>query len=178
MNNILFLAGYFCLACLAHADGRDMSMSIGVVSFDNSDIQISTTKDTLRGDDVLICPAAKNSCRFYHGSDFSIAKPNYSVEDVATGKNVYTYTLINSKNYKLQAQTTLAFIFHGNSIKTSDVRFDDQGRFIIKNDKNENIISYCTSSEGVHVLSKPGDVHLYYSLGYEIEANCSDEVYK
>ena len=49
--------------------------------------------------------------------------------------------------------------------------------FILKKGVKD-IISYCLSSEGVHILSKPDNVHLYYSLGYDVEANCSDEVYR
>ena len=53
-----------------------------------------------------------------------------------------------------------------------------RARFYNKKGGVKDIISYCLSSEGVHILSKPDNVHIYYSLDYDVEANYSDEVYK
>lgn len=153
-------------------------LSVAIVSSETSGIQISTTKDSLRGDNVLICSSTKKPCSVYRGDDFSIIKPNASVEDVATGKNIYTYSIFDSKSQKLQTGTTLAFIFKASGGGGDNVKFDGEHGFIVKNGKVEDVFSYCTSSEGVHVLSKLDDIHLYYSLGYEVEATCSDEVYK
>lgn len=161
-----------------YAEEPPTPLFVAIVSSDNSGVQISTTKNSLSGDGVLICPAIEKPCSVYQGDDFSIAKSSDSVEDVATGKSIYTYSLYNSKKHKLQAGTTLAFIFKRNGIGVNDVKFDGRHSFVIRNDKINNIISYCTSSEGVHVISKFDGIHLYYSLGYEVEANCSDEVYK
>ncbi len=72
----------------------------------------------------------------------------------------------------------MAFIFHGDSIEVRDVNFNDHRGLVIKNNKIKEVVSYCTSSEGVHVMSKYGGVHIYYSLGYAVETNCSEEVYK
>ncbi|MCG3100653.1 hypothetical protein MAQ58_14480 [Enterobacter sp. DRP3] len=72
----------------------------------------------------------------------------------------------------------MAFIFKASGVGGDNVKFDGEHGFIVKNGKVEDVFSYCTSSEGVHVLSKFDDIHLYYSLGYEVEATCSDEVYK
>lgn len=176
MYKNIFLGVFF--PYVTHADEISTPLTVAIVSSENSEIQISTTKDTLRGDNVLICLAEKKYCIAYHGSDFSSVKPNNFVEDVATGGNIYTYSLGGFKTEKLQGGIILAFILSGNNIKVSDVRFDGQHSFIIKSSKVEDIISYCTGSEGVHVLSKFGGIHLYYSLGYDVEANCSDEVYK
>jgi len=163
---------------LSHADEKPLSLSIGVVSSFDSKLQISTTKGSLRGDSILICLAEKNPCTAYQASDFSKVIANDSVEDVATGETIYSYSFDSSKVRYLERGVGVAFIFPEGSVKASDVDFNGRQGFIIKKGGVKDIISYCLSSEGVHILSKPGNVHLYYSLGYDVKANCSDEVYK
>lgn len=173
---ILFL--WLLIPFTGYAGKISTPLYMAIVSSDNSGVQISTTKNSLHGDSVLICSATKKPCSVYQSDDFSIAKPNDSVEDIATGKSIYTYSIFGSKSYKLQSETTVAFIFKTGSIGANNVEFDGKHSFVIKSGKIKYVISYCTSSEGVHVLSKSDDIHLYYSLGYEVEASCSGEVYK
>lgn len=163
---------------VSHATGISTPLSVGVVSFDKSAIQISTTKNTVLGDNILICSSIKKSCDHYQGSDFSSVTPNNAVEDVATGKSIYTYSYSNTHRQELQAGISLALIFDGREIQAKDIEFDGINILKIQNKQIRDVISYCTSSEGVHVLSQPRDIHLYYTLGYEVEANCPDEVYQ
>jgi hypothetical protein len=177
-NRMKILCLGLFISFAGYADETSTPLSVAIVASDNSGVQISTTKDSLHGDGILICSATKKSCSVYQCDDFSSAKSNDTVEDVATGEKIYTYSLIDYRNYKLLTEITLAFIFKGSSIGAKDVKFDGHRSFIINNNKIKHIISYCTSSDGVHVLSKFENIHLYYSLGYEVEANCPDEVYK
>lgn len=173
---ILFLWLFF--PYMAYADGIITPLSIAIVSSENSEMQISTTKGTLYEDNVLICFTEKETCAVYRGSDFSSIMPNDSVEDVATGKKIYTYSLRTPESHKFKTGISVAFIFHGDSIEVRDVNFNAHRGLVIKNNKIKEVVSYCTSSEGVHVMSKYGGVHIYYSLGYAVETNCSEEVYK
>ena len=132
----------------------------------------------MRGDSILICLAEKNTWTPYHASDFSKVIANDSVEDVATGETIYSYSFYSSKVQYLEKGVGVAFIFSEGRIKASDVDFNGGRFFIIKKGGVKDVITYCLSSEGVHVLSKLDNVHLYYSLGYDVEANCSDEVYR
>lgn len=163
---------------MTNAMGVSTPLSVGIVSFDNYRIQISTTKETLRGENILICSSVEKSCAPYQGNDFSNMKPEGAIEDVATGGNIYTYYYNDIHRHKMQAETSLAFIFPGNEVKVDDVEFNGQRDFIIQSEKVKDVFTYCTSSEGVHVLSHSGSVHLYYSLGYEVEVSCPDEAYK
>lgn len=163
---------------MAYADRTFTPISVAIGLSQKSEIQISTTKDSLRGDDVLICLAEKKSCTPYQGSEFLKIQPNDSVEDIATGEKIYTFFLKNSKNESFQAEISLAFILHGGGVKTSNVKFNGNNSYIILNNEIKSVFTYCKSSEGVHFYSNSGDIHLYYSLGYAVDSNCSDEVYK
>ncbi|CAD5355809.1 conserved exported protein of unknown function [Enterobacter cancerogenus] len=178
MQKYLTLFFLFFFPNLSHADEIPLSLSIGVVSSLNSKLQFSTTKGSLLGDGILICMVEKYACTVYQTSDFSKVIANDSVEDVATGKSIYSYSFHGSKGQYLERGVGVVFIFPKGSIKASDVDFDREGGVIIKKRATKDIISYCLSSEGVHVISRFDNIHLYYSLGYDVEANCSDEVYK
>lgn len=178
MKNRLLIGGFILLVCQAQADGLGTSPAIGIVSFNNAEMQILTTKKTLSKENILICSYARKSCNAYQGSDFSSKKTNGALEDVAAGNKIYTYSFNSANHQELQSETILAFIFHDDEIKTDDIKFNGQRGLIINSRKIKDVLTYCTSSEGVHVVSRSGDVHLYYSLGYEVEANCPDEVYK
>lgn len=155
-----------------------MPISIGIVTPDILNIQISTQKDSLLGDTVLICSLVKKVCSPYQGNDFSNGKPNDRIEDVETGENIHTYYYNTAKNKDFETGMYLAFIYSDKNTKMPDISFTDHQDIIISNEKLKYAVHYCTSSEGVHVISKSSDLHLYYSLGYEVEANCSDEVYE
>lgn len=178
MQNRLLIGGFIFLACQVQADGRDTSPSIGIVSFNDSEMQISTTKNTLREESILICSYERKYCNAYPGSDFSSIKTNDAVEDIAAGDKIYTYSYNGANHIEPQLETSIAFISHGDEIKIDDVKFNGRHGLIINSKSITGFYIYCTSSEGVHVMSRSGDAHLYYSLGYEVEANCSDEVYK
>lgn len=178
MQKYLTLFFLLCFSNLSHTHEMPLSLSIGVVSSMDSKLQVSTTIGSLRDDGILICLAEKNACIAYQASDFSKTIANDSVEDVATGKNIYSYSFDGSKDHYLDRGISVAFIFPKGSIKASDVDFIRGRGFIIKKGNVKDVISYCLSSEGLHVLSKLDNIHLYYSLGYDVEANCSDEVYK
>lgn len=145
---------------------------------DNLGIQISTKKDSLLDDTILICSSVKRVCSSYQGNDFSNGKSDDRIEDVETGENIPTYYCNTEKNKDFQTGIYLAFIYSDKNTKVPSISFTDHQNIIISNRKTKNIVHYCTSSEGVHVISKSGDLHLYYSLGYGVEANCSDEVYE
>lgn len=165
------------LACQVQADGRDISPDIGIVSFNNSKMQMSTTKN-LREENVLICSYARKHCDAYSGCDFSSEKTNDAVEDAVDGNKMYTYSYNGANRHGSQLNTSIAFISYGGEIKVDDVKFNGQRSLIINGKRFRDIFEYCTKSEGVNVVSRSGDVHIYYFLGYEVEANCSDEVYK
>lgn len=178
MQKYLTLFFLLSFSYLSQANEVPTLLNIGIVSSLNSESQISTTKDSLRGNGIIICLAEKNSCTTYQESDFSSVQANDSVEDVETGKRIYSYSFNGPKNQYLKSGIGLAFIFPRGDIKASDVDFNGKQSFTIKKGKVKDVISYCLSSEGVHVLSKLDNIHLYYSLGYDVEANCSQEVYK
>ncbi len=117
---------------LSHADEKPLSLSIDVVSSFDSKLQISTTKGSLRGDSILICLAEKNTWTPYHASDFSKVIANDSVEDVATGETIYSYSFYSSKVQYLEKGVGVAFIFSEGSVKASDVDFNGGQGFILK----------------------------------------------
>lgn len=178
MKNRLLIGGFIFLTCQVQADRRDVSPSIGIVSFNDSEMQLSTTKNTLREESVLICSFERKSCGAYLGSDFSSRNTNDAVEDVAAGNKIYTYSYNGANRIEPQLGTIVAFISHSDEIKIVDVKFNGRRGLIINGGKIKGVYTYCTSSEGVHIVSGSGDAHLYYSLGYEVEANCSGEGYK
>jgi len=153
-------------------------LSIGIVRSDNAGIQVSTTKDSLRGDIILICSPVKVVCTPVLSDLFSAGKPNEVVEDVATGKNIHTYYYNVALDNKLQSAIDIAVILPKENSKTFTFKFDEKHRLLINYNSLKDVISSCASHEGVHIYSKSGDVHWYYALGYELMANCSDEVYK
>ena len=162
--------------CASGAAEAYPPLSVGIVSFNKSKMQISTTKNTLVGNELLICSLEEKSCRPYQGNYFSKAKPNDAVNDIATDKKIYTYSYSGTGYQDLQGKINLALIFEGSDVKPLDIEFDDQNTLKIKNHNMKNVISYCMSSEGIHVLSQPGNIHLYYYLGYDIEGNCPDAI--
>ncbi|VTM10863.1 Uncharacterised protein [Raoultella terrigena] len=127
-NKKYFSCGYLFLLQVVRAK-YPLPLYMAIVSSDNSGVQISTTKNSLHGDSVLICSATKKPCSVYQSDDFSIAKPNDSVEDIATGGNIYTYSIFGSKSYKLQSEITVAFIFKTGSIGANNVEFDGKHSF-------------------------------------------------
>ena len=168
---------FFIFPCTTNAEELHDKLSIGIVNSDSTGIQVSTTKDSLRSDIVLICSPIKLVCTPILGDLFSAGAPNEAVEDVVTGKNIYTYYNATLDN-KLQPAIDIAVIYPKENAERFNVKFDGRHRLLINANNLKKVISSCTSREGVHVFSNDGDVHWYYSLGYEVMASCSDEVYK
>lgn len=75
-------------------------VSIGIVKYEQSGIQLSTTKESLDGDIISICSLKDAWCKNYEGSAFSIMTVDDSVEDVATGKNIYTFGYNDKQNLR------------------------------------------------------------------------------
>ncbi|EAV2737566.1 hypothetical protein PD335_005106 [Salmonella enterica] len=147
------------------------------MSSGKSGILISTTNKSLRDNIVLICSPIKRVCKSVSSDFFIDEKSNEAVEDVATGKSIYTYyTPVNKSREDIDLD--IAIIYPKANMEDFTVKFDEKNNILIDDNNLKTVISSCTSTEGIHVYSDSKDIHLYYSLGYEIRANCSKEVYK
>jgi hypothetical protein len=100
-----------------------------------------------------------------------------NVEDVSGGKTVFSFDYKKPVSTHYQSEVDVAFIYPKKE-KLPGVEFYKDNEFKIHGQGVDDIVSYCTGSEGIHVYSKFGSVHLYYFLGYDVEATCSDEVYE
>jgi len=161
----------------SHAASLPASVSVGIAKVDEAGIQISTTKDDLSNDNVLICSSMEKKCTPYNGSDFLKGEESSNVEDVSGGKTVFNFHYKKPVSSHYQSEFDVAFIYLRKE-NLPDVEFYKDNKFKIHEQGVDGVFSYCTSSEGVHVYSKSGSVHLYYSLGYDVEATCSSEVYE
>ncbi|MEJ5074336.1 hypothetical protein WH357_18670 [Enterobacter ludwigii] len=166
----------FLLPITTHAGDIFSEVSVGIVKSEQSGIQFSTTKESLDGDIISICSLKDALCKSYEGSEFSIMTVDDSVEDVATGKNIYTFGYNDKQTDKLNSGTYLSFIYP-EKVK-ADFSFNGGNEITFKsNDVRQDFYS-CTSSEGVHVYSGNRNLHLYYSLGYDVKPTCAEDVYK
>lgn len=163
------------LPCLTYANELDNSDSVGIVSYSSSKIFISTTKKSLRNDLILICSQVTQMCESISSDLFSIEKKDEAVEDLATEKDIHTYYTFSNKS---KEEIDIAIIYSKDSEGKYIVGFDKQYNVVIYNNDLKSIISTCTSNEGMHVYSDSKNIHLYYALGYNVEANCLEEVYK
>lgn len=155
----------FLLPITTHAGEISSLVSVGIVKSEQSGIQLSTTKESLDGDVISICSLNNALCKSYQGSAFSIMTVDDSVEDVATGKNIYTFSY-NKQVGELNSGTYLSFIYPEN--ERADFSFNGAGITFKGNGVRQNFYS-CTSSEGVHVYSENNELHLYCSLGYDVK---------
>lgn len=160
-----------------HAASQPASIPVGVAKFDEAEIQISTTKDDLSNDNVLICNSIEKKCTPYNGGDFLKIEVSSNVEDISGGKTVFSFGYKKLVSTHYNSEVDVAFIYPKKE-KLLGIEFYKDNEFKIHKQGVDDIVSYCTSSEGVHVYSKSGSIHLYYSLGYDVEATCSDEVYE
>lgn len=167
----------FLFTAYSHAASQPASLPVGVAKFDGAGIQISTTKDDLSNDNVLICSSMEKKCTPYNGSDFLKGEESSNVEDVSGGKTVFSFDYKKPVSAHYQSEVDVAFIYLKKE-NLPDIEFYKDNKFKVHRQGVDDIVSYCTSSEGVHVYSKSGSVHLYYSLGYDVEATCSSEVYE
>lgn len=165
------------LTAYSHAASQPTSVPVGVAKFDEAEIQISTTKDDLSNDNILICNSMEKKCTPYNGSDFLKGEVSSTVEDVSGGKKVFSFGYKKPVGTHYSSEVDVAFIYPKKE-KLLGIEFYKDNEFKIHRQGVDDIVSYCTGSEGVHVYSKSGSIHLYYSLGYDVEATCSDEVYE
>lgn len=161
--------------CLTHANELDLSFAIGIVTRDSSILLMSTTEESLRDDIILICSPVNKVCKSILGESFSAVKKNEFVEDVATSKNIHTYSLSDNTSSN---DIEVAIIYPKASVGVVNVTFEGENHMLIIGSGLKYKVSFCTSNEGVHVYSAFKSVHLYYALGYEVMANCSEEIYK
>ncbi|EPO3374185.1 hypothetical protein [Enterobacter hormaechei] len=160
---------------LIHANELNSSLAIGIVTRDNSSLLISTTKKSLRDDIVLICSPVNRVCKSILSESLVVVGANESVEDVATGKNIYTYSLLDDKSL---TDIDIAIVHPKASTGKVNVTFGVENNILVTDNKHKYSISLCASNEGVHIYSDPKKFHLYYSLGYEVMANCSEGLYE
>lgn len=151
------------------------SFAIGIVTSEGARLLISTTKDSLRDDIVLICSPIKRICKPILSESLTVVGVNESVEDVETNKSVYTYSFLDDISSN---DIDIAVIYPKLNAREINVTFGDKEGVFITANAFKIRISFCTSTEGVHVYSEPKKYHLYYALGYEVMANCSEEVYE
>lgn len=151
------------------------SFAIGIVTSEGARLSISTTKDSLRDDMVLICSPLKRICKPILSESLTVVGGNESVEDVETNKSVYTYSFLNDMSLN---NIDIAVIYPKSNASEVNVTFGDKEGVFITGNAFKYRISFCTSTEGVHIYSEPQKYHLYYALGYEVMANCSEEVYE
>jgi len=173
--NLVYLG--LLLTAYSHAASQSVLVPVGVAKFDEAGIEISTTKDDLSNDNVLICNSMEKKCTPYNGGDFLNVGVSGNVEDISGGKTVFSFGYKKLVSTHYNSEFDVALIYPKKE-KLLGVEFYKDNEFKIHKQGVDDIVSYCTSSEGVHVYSKSGSVHLYYSLEYDVEATCSDEVYE
>lgn len=81
-----------------------------------------------------------------------------------------------SKTYELNSGAYLSFIYPEN--EKVDFSFNGGNEITFKSNGVRQDFYSCISSEGVHVYSGNSNLHLYYSLGYDVKPTCSEHVYK
>ncbi|MGU3416730.1 hypothetical protein ACLBW0_24655 [Enterobacteriaceae bacterium C34A] len=178
MNRFLMIFNFlFLLSSLSYADESETSLYVGVVGSNDKGVQMATTKESLSGDAVLICSTITRTCKSYSANLFYAGGLNQYVEDLATGGDIYTYYL-KSGRMDYSSSVDMAIVYPKNKVGEVVVKYNEKGQLTVWDGRINSIFNQCTSSEGVHVYSKASHVHLYYPLGYEVEANCSEEVYK
>lgn len=139
------------LTAYSHAASQSVSVPDGVAKFDEAGIKISTTKDDLSNDNVLICSSMEKKCTPYNGSDFLKGEESSNVEDVSGGKTVFSFDYkkpVSAPHY--QSEVDVAFIYLKKE-NLPDIEFYKDNKFKIHGQGVDDIVSYCTSSEGVHV---------------------------
>lgn len=149
---------------------------IGIVKSEQSGIQLSTTKESLNGNIISICSLKDALCKNYEGLLFSIITGDDSVEDVANGKNIYTFSFNPQQTDELNSGTYLSFIYPKNG--KADFISNGKNEITFKIKDIRQYFYSCTSSEGVHFYSGNRKLHLYYSLGYNVKSTCAEDVYK
>jgi hypothetical protein len=135
---------------LIHANELNSSLAIGIVTRDNSSLLISTTKKSLRDDIVLICSPINRVCKSILSESLVVVGANESVEDVATGKNIYTYSLSDDKSL---TDIDIAIVHPKASTGKINVTFGGENNILVTGNKHKYSISLCTSNEGVHIYN-------------------------
>ncbi|EMR5618628.1 hypothetical protein WJW69_001744 [Salmonella enterica] len=160
---------------LVYANDLNSPFTIGIVIRDNSVTLVSTTEKSLQDKVVLTCFSLKKICKPILSDALVAVGESESVEDIATGKNIYTYSLPYDE---LLTDIGIAIIYPKNNANKINVYLKSENNISITVDGLRYRIYSCTSNEGVHVYSDLKNAHLYYSLGYEIKANCPVDVYE
>lgn len=151
------------------------SFAIGIVTSKGARLLISTTKSSLRDDIVLICSPLKRICKPILSESLTVVGGNEYVEDVETNKSIYTYSFLDDMSLN---NIDIAIIYPKLNAREINVTFGDKEGVFITCNAFKARVTFCTSTEGVHIYSEPKKYHLYYALGYEVMANCSEGVYE
>lgn len=157
------------------ANEINSSFAIGVVTHNDSRLLMTTTEDSLQDEIVIMCSPMNEKCKPVR-NDFSPApEKNESVEDVAAGKQIYSYSTLDDVFW---GGINIAIIYPKAKIGKINVTPGGENHILISDNSFEYNIFLCTSREGVHIYSDYKKIHLYYALGYEVIASCSKEVYE
>lgn len=171
----LFFVFYFSYNDLTFSAGPSDLYSIGVAIPGDSGFFVSTTKNSLQDSIIVICLPEKRKCEA-NGSDFvANEKEDETVMDVVTGKNIYTYYFHGNT---LPEEFAIAVIYPKFNKLDYAINFDERRNVAIKFKKQRFDVFFCASNEGLHFYSASKNIHLYYSLGYDLEADCPGELYK
>ncbi|AJJ08514.1 Uncharacterised protein [Yersinia pseudotuberculosis] len=159
-------------------------VAIGIVSLSPEDISLSTTKNSLSDDNVLMCfdtPDQKRKCSSLPGSKFVEVITNDSVTDVSSEKEIHTFRYIMNKSDNTDAVYGIAVIYSSKQKVDYKMTLNTYPSelSILLDDKKMNF-NLCTSVEGVHVYAPQykNSMHIYLSLGYEVSPTCSNDVYQ
>lgn len=178
MNRLLMIFGLILpLFFLSDAAGAQTSFSVGVVNHSNNGIQISAGKRSLRDDTIIICPVTKKRCRSYAGTLFFEVTADENIDDIATGQTMHTY-YTPGPNKGAVSRGDIVIIYPKKQENHMTVKFESHGQLTVLDGKNKSIIFHCTSYEGLHIYTESKKVHIYYPLGYGVEASCPDEVFQ
>ncbi|EEH2569821.1 hypothetical protein GYD59_004674, partial [Salmonella enterica] len=77
---------------LVYANDLNSPFTIGIVIRDNSVTLVSTTEKSLQDKVVLTCFSLKKICKPILSDALVAVGESESVEDIATGENIYTYS--------------------------------------------------------------------------------------
>jgi hypothetical protein len=140
------------------------------------DFSMLTTKIIL-STDIIFIENEKNKIK---GDQFKDTGISTVASDELDGKEVHKYVLINNSYVFTNDFPGIALIISSDEFNKNNLTINKVGDgLVIKKDKKEYAFSLCNSQEGIHLYSKDNEskIHLYYSLGYEIQPTCSDDVY-
>lgn len=181
MYKTIFIFIMLFLANNSSADELSNVINVGVINIRDGAEVMSVTKSSLINDNVLLCSKLERKCYHLSGDKFSRTKPDENASDVAGGKEITSYIYNGDDLDRVTDKFSQVIIYPAEMEKNLQARFlkpNDEMSIILNNVHVD--VRMCSSPEGLHIYSPQfkSAMHIYYSLGYDVNPTCNESVYQ